>query len=68
MNYNGMHLLRTAILKKAVEDYLKALKRNDTKKIYELERFFRGEWCELLSGGNGAFIIEKCRGIANRKI
>ena len=58
--------LRTAILKSAVFDLQKAMRRyarlgfvcdEQTK----LEAWFLSEWGQMLSGGNGEYIVERCR-------
>lgn len=58
--------LRFGILKQAVVDYKKALKRRDSGKsptaIYSvkaLEIFFLSSWGQFLSNNNGKYIIEK---------
>ena len=58
--------LRAEIVKAAVRDYQKALKKS--KRIgcvcaeeIELERWFLSKWGQLLSGDNGEYILEKCR-------
>ena len=63
----NVELLRTAILRQAVRDYIAALRKRDAYKISELERFFLGWWGQLLSRYNGQYIIEHCRKIAKRK-
>ena len=62
----GYQRLRTQIVKSAVDDYNKALKKTDrigevcTEQI-NLEKWFLSPWGQLLSGDNGELIIEKCR-------
>lgn len=58
--------LRTEIVRSAVNDYKRALKKS--KRIgckcseeVELERWFLSKWGQLLCGDNGEYIIEKCR-------
>ena len=53
--------LRIAILRQAVVDYKRALKRKDPAKIAELERFFLSEYGQFLSNYSGRYIIEKCK-------
>ena len=57
--------LRTEIVKSAVDDYKKALRKS--KRVgckcaeeVELERWFLSKYGQLLSGDNGEYIIEKC--------
>ena len=54
-------LLITAIIKRAMSDYKAALKAEHPHQRKELERFFLGEWGEMLTGGRGALIMEHCR-------
>jgi hypothetical protein len=58
---NGYGNLRVAILEQAIKDYKRALRRGNNYKITALERWFLSEWGELLSGNNGAYIIEKVK-------
>jgi hypothetical protein len=58
--------LRAEIVKSAVNDYRAALRKS--KRIgckcaeeIKLERWFLSGWGQMLSGGNGEYIIEKCR-------
>lgn len=59
--------LRLAIVQQAVIDYKSALKCRNFAQIAELERFFLGSWGQWLSGGNGKYIIEKCKQIVNKR-
>ena len=57
--------LRIEIVKSAVFDLKKALRRSDMlgevcEEQIKLENWFLSKWGQLLSGDNGAFIIEKC--------
>lgn len=60
-------LLRAAILRRAVADYISAIRKRDYYQIAKLERFFLGAWGELLSGDHGQYIIDHCRKLANKK-
>ena len=58
--------LKLGILKQAVIDYKKALKRRDSGKpptaiynVKSLEKFFLSDWGQFLSENGGEFIIEK---------
>jgi len=51
--------LRGAILSRAIRDYKIALRHKDPAGIASLERFFRSDYGQLLSGDNGEYIIEK---------
>lgn len=58
--------LRTEIVKAAVYDYKKALRKSDRLGVVcgeqiNLEKWFLSSWGQMLSGDNGEFIIEKCR-------
>jgi hypothetical protein len=54
--------LRIAILRQAVTDYVRALTDEERKdEAADLERFFKSEWGEFLSGGHGDFIISECK-------
>ena len=62
----GYQRLRTAIVKDAVNDYHKALRKTDRigdvcREQIALENWFLSPWGQLLSGDNGELIIEKCR-------
>lgn len=59
--------LRAGILKQAAKDYKTALRKRDLKKISELERFFLGDWGQLLSDYNGEYIIETCKKIVKEE-
>ena len=58
--------LRTAILRRAVVDYKRALKRKDFAKIATLEKFFLSGYGQLLSYGHGAYIVETCKQTVNK--
>lgn len=61
--------LEAAILKQAADDYKEALldQMEDMecpktrKEVRRLEKFFRSDWGQSLSYGNGELIIEKCK-------
>lgn len=62
----GYQRLRTEIVKDAVNDYHKALKKSDRigeicREQTALENWFLSPWGQILSGDNGELIIEKCR-------
>ena len=62
----GYQRLRTEIVKDAVNDYHKALKKSDRigeicREQTALEHWFLSPWGQILSGDNGELIIEKCR-------
>lgn len=68
--------LRVEIVKSAVMDLRKALRKSDKlgvvcKEQIALECWFMSKWGQLLSGDNGAYIIEKChrdyKATANKK-
>lgn len=58
---DGYGNIRVAILEQAIDDYRGALINGDQYKITTLENWFLSEWGECLSGGNGAYIIEKVK-------
>ena len=58
--------LRAEIVKAAVFDYKKALRKSDRLGVVcgeqiKLEKWFLSKWGQMLSGDNGELIIEKCR-------
>ena len=64
--------LRTEIVRSAVADYQKALRKShkdgavcDEQK--KLEKWFLSKWGQLLSGDNGEYIIEKCKQTYNTR-
>ena len=58
---DGYGNIRIAIVNQAIIDYKKALRTDNETKITALERWFKSEWGEMLSGYNGAYIIEKVK-------
>ena len=60
---NEVEIWRRVILADAVKEYKRALMRNDDYKARELEKFFLGDWGQLLSYYHGQYIIEHCRKI-----
>ncbi len=61
MEQNNYEYLTIAIVQQAVKDYRYALKRNNKKQVARLEKWFLGDWAQLLSNGMGEIIIKKCR-------
>ena len=71
MTEEAMYLLIAAIIEQAITDYKKAYKAlhnpkaNEAAKtraewkIDECEQFFRSDWCDLLTGGNGERILKR---------
>lgn len=55
-----MKLIAT-ILRQAIREYLVAIRKNNFRGMMRLESWFLSEWGQLLSFGNGEFIIEKCK-------
>ena len=58
--------LRTEIVRSAVRDYEKAIRKSIRQgEVCEeqesLEKWFRSKWGQFLSGDNGEYIIERCR-------
>ena len=53
--------LMFAILQQAAKDYRTALKRGNKKQMARLEKWFLGDWAQLLSNDMGEIIIKKCR-------
>ena len=53
--------LASAVVEPVINEYKKALKANDTFTIKRCERWFMSEWCYLLSGMDGDYIINACR-------
>ena len=65
MSEEGFENLRTAILRQAATDYIKALQDGKQAEASKIERFFKSEWGEFLSGGHGDFLISECKRRAN---
>lgn len=63
-NYKNLAI---AILYQAAKDYQSALATNDEKRIAYFEKWFVGDWAQLLSDDMGEVIIEVCkkRGVVN---
>ena len=58
--------LRTEIVRAAVTDYKRALRKSRragyvSDEQIQLEKWFLSKWGQLLSGYNGEYIIERCR-------
>ena len=58
--------LRAEIVRSAVFDYKKALRKSDRigticEEQAKLERWFLSQWGQFLSGDNGEYIMEQCR-------
>ena len=58
--------LRTEVVRSAVKDLEKAIKKSKRQgsicnEQIALERWFLSKWGQLLSGDNGEYIIERCR-------
>ena len=58
--------LRTEIVKSAVNDYKKALRKSNRIGVVcdeesQLEEWFLSKWGQLLCGDTGEYIIERCR-------
>lgn len=64
---DGYKRVQCAIVEQAIYDYKKALKKRNGGKITYFERWFLSEWGEMLSGGNGKYIIEQCRNCVGMK-
>ena len=60
-NTNGYENVRVAIIEQAITDYKRALKKRQRGSIISLERFFLSSWGEMISGGNGEYIIEQVK-------
>lgn len=61
----GYERLRAEIVKSAVDDYKKALKKSDRlgcrcAEEIKLKKWFLSNWGQLLCEGNGEYIMEKC--------
>lgn len=57
----GYTALRFAIITQAINEYKHELRNNNEYEVQQLERFFLGEWGEMLSANNGWFIIQMSR-------
>lgn len=58
--------LRTEVLRLAVKDLERALRKSDRLGVVcdeqkNMERWFLSSWGQLLSGDKGEYIIERCR-------
>ena len=58
--------LRTEIVRQAVADLQRELRRSDrlgqvTDEVIKLEKWFLSKWGQMLSGDNGEYIISQCR-------
>ena len=53
--------LRLAILESAITDYKAALQKKNKSGAVAFERWFKSEYGEAVSNGNGAYIIEQCQ-------
>ena len=63
----GYERVKLAILEQAIYDYKRALRKRNGGSIGYFERWFKSDWGEALSGGNGAYIIEQCRKCVDMK-
>lgn len=61
MPVDGYELIRVAIIRQAIRDYRAVLRTKNFHAQKSLERFFLGEWGQLLSDGHGEYIIERCK-------
>ena len=59
--------VRYAIVKQAIDDYKRALRRGKEAEIKAIERWFLSEWGEFLSDNKGAYIIEKVKSEERKK-
>lgn len=59
--YDGYIQLGSAIVLQAVEDYERALADDDKRMIADCEKFFKGEWCKLISPVDGEYIMMKVK-------
>ena len=57
----GYELLREAIIRRAILDYILALKKRDKYYMAQIERFFLSEWGQFLSLDNGKYLIYRCK-------
>lgn len=55
------NILAAAIIRRAINDYILALKKNDEAKKTALEKFFLGGYGQLLSDYSGEYIINLCK-------
>ena len=58
--------LRAEIVRRAVNDYMKALRKSDRlgyvcEEETNLEKWFFTKWGQFLSGDNGEYILERCK-------
>jgi hypothetical protein len=53
--------LAGAIIEQVCEDYAIAVKFHDERQIKVLEKWFLGDWCDALTMGNGAYILQELK-------
>lgn len=60
-------MLAVAIVSSMIKKYKTALRHNRTYEIEYCERWFRGDWCCLLSGMDGDYIIRSVRKVVQNE-
>lgn len=58
---DGHDNIRIAIIVQAAEELKRALKEHNKGGIKTLEKWFKSEWGEALSGGNSVYIIQRIK-------
>lgn len=65
MNY--IDYLIIGVIRRAMEDYKRALRKQDLNQIEELEQFFLSEYGQAMTCLHGAEIIEYCKKLVAEK-
>lgn len=58
MDRDGCERLSNAIIIQAAKDYLSAKRKNNTRELAELKRFFHSEWYGTLTQIDGDVLID----------
>lgn len=64
---DGCKNLAMQVVKQAIVDYKKALKKKDKYECANLERFFRSAWYSVLCSVDGDYIIELVKEVVNEE-
>jgi hypothetical protein len=58
---NAHMLLAAAIVQSAIDEYKRAVKAGNKTRMAYLEKWFKGEWCSMLTFDQGALILEQLK-------
>lgn len=67
MYEENYYKLASAIVEPMIQEYKQALRCNITSDIARCERWFMSDWCYLLSGMDGTYIINACRRVVENE-